>query len=45
LYKAELIHWRAPWKTRESAEPATLEWVAWLNHHRLIEPLSYLAPR
>ena len=33
LYKAELIHRRAPWKTRESVELATLEWVSWFNHH------------
>ena len=29
LYKAELIHRRAPWKTKESLEIATLEWVSW----------------
>jgi transposase InsO family protein len=28
LYKAELIHRCAPWKTRESVELATLKWVA-----------------
>lgn len=44
LYKTELIHRRAPWKTRESVELATLEWVAWYNHHRLMEPLSYIPP-
>jgi transposase InsO family protein len=27
LYKAELIHRRAPWKTREAVELATLELV------------------
>ncbi|MFL9861580.1 IS3 family transposase [Paraburkholderia madseniana] len=43
LYKAELIH-RRTWKTRESVELATLEWVAWFNHHRLMEPLGYLPP-
>jgi len=21
---------------------ATLEWVAWFNHHRLMEPLGYI---
>ncbi|WP_176343174.1 IS3 family transposase, partial [Paraburkholderia bryophila] len=41
LYKAELIH-RRTWKTRESVELATLEWVAWFNHHRLMEPLGYI---
>eukprot|EP01041_Mallomonas_annulata_P014362 gene14362-30568_t len=28
LYKTELIHRRAPWKTKESLELATLEWVS-----------------
>ena len=27
LYKAEIIHRRGPWKTREAVELATLEWV------------------
>ena len=44
LYKAELIHRRAPWKTRESLELATLEWVSWFNHHRLLEPIGYIPP-
>ena len=44
LYKAELIHRRAPWKTRESVELATLEWVSWFNHHRLLEPIGYISP-
>jgi len=44
LYKAEVIHRRGPWKTRESVELATLEWVAWFNHHRLMAPLGYLPP-
>ncbi len=44
LYKAEPIHRRGPWKTRESLELATLEWVAWFNHHRLLEPIGYIPP-
>ena len=44
LYKAELIHRRAPWRTREAVELATLEWVTWFNHHRLLEPLGYIPP-
>jgi putative transposase len=44
LYKAELIHRRTPWKTREAVELATLEWVSWFNHHRLLEPLGYIPP-
>lgn len=44
LYKAELIHRRAPWKTMEAVELATLEWVAWFNHHRLLGPIGYIPP-
>ena len=44
LYKAELIHRRAPWKTREAVELATLEWVHWFNHQRLLEPIGYIPP-
>jgi putative transposase len=44
LYKAELIHRRAPWKTKEAVEFATLEWVAWFNNHRLLEPIGYIPP-
>ena len=38
LYKAELIHRRGPWKTREAVELATWEWVSWFNHHRCWSP-------
>ena len=44
LYKTELIRKRAPWKTRESLELATLEWVTWFNHHRLLESIGYIPP-
>ena len=44
LYKAELIHRRGPWKTKEAVELATLEWVAWFNNHRLLEPIGYIPP-
>jgi len=44
LYKAEVIHRRAPWKTKEAVELATLEWVSWFNHHRLFEPIGYIPP-
>jgi putative transposase len=33
LFKTELIHRRAPWKTKEVVELATLERVSWFNHH------------
>lgn len=44
LYKAALIYKRAPWKTREAVELATLEWVSWFNHQRLLEPIGYIPP-
>jgi len=44
LYKAGLIHKRAPWKSREAVELATLEWGAWFNHQRLLEPIGYIPP-
>ena len=44
LYKAELIHRRGPWKTRESVELATLQWVHWFNHVRLLEPIGNIPP-
>ena len=44
LYKAELIHRRAPWKSREAVELATLEWVSWFNHRRLLGSIGYVPP-
>ena len=44
LYKAEIIHRKTAWKTREAVEIATLEWVAWFNNIRLMEPLGYIPP-
>jgi transposase InsO family protein len=43
LYKAEVIH-RRRWPTCESVELATLEWVDWFNHRRLLEPIGYIPP-
>lgn len=44
LYKAEVIHKRGPWKTKAAVELATLEWVYWFNHQRLLEPIGYIPP-
>ena len=44
LYKTELIYRGAPWKNREAVERATLNWVAWFNHHRLLESIGYIPP-
>jgi len=44
LYKAEVIHRGAPWKTREAVELATLRWVDWFNHRRLLAPIGNIPP-
>jgi putative transposase len=44
LYKTELIRRRGPWKGLDEVEYATLEWVDWFNHHRLLEPIGHLPP-
>jgi putative transposase len=44
LYKAEVIHRRAPWRSFEAVEYATLEWVDWFNNRRLLEPIGNIPP-
>jgi putative transposase len=44
LYKAEVIHRRGPWRSFEAVEFATLEWVDWFNHRRLLEPIGNVPP-
>ena len=44
LFKTEEIYRHGPWKGLEDVEFATLEWVAWYNHRRLLEPLGYMPP-
>lgn len=43
LYKAEVVH-RQSWRNREQLELATLHWVDWYNHRRLMGPLDYIPP-
>jgi putative transposase len=44
LYKTELIRRRGPWRGIDDVEYATLEWVDWFNHRRLLEPIGHLPP-
>jgi transposase InsO family protein len=44
LYKAEVIHRKGPWRSFEAVEFATLEWVDWFNHRRLLEPIGNISP-
>jgi hypothetical protein len=40
-----VTHRRGPWKTKQPVELATLQWVAWFNHNRLMALLGYIPPR
>ena len=44
LFKTELIRRRGPWRSLEAVELATLEWVDWFNHRRLLEPIGNIPP-
>ena len=44
LFKTEIIRRRGPWRSLEDVEFATLEWVAWFNTSRLLEPIGHLPP-
>jgi len=44
LYKAEVIHHLGPWRDVTGVEIATLEWVHWFNHQRLLEPIGDIPP-
>jgi putative transposase len=44
LFKTEVIHPRGPWRSREAVEFATLEWVDWFNHRRLLQPIGNIPP-
>ncbi len=44
LYKTEVIRRRGPWKNLDAVEYATLEWVDWFNHRRLLEPIGDVPP-
>jgi putative transposase len=43
LYKAEVIH-RRSWNNLEAVELATLDWVDWFNHRRLLGPIGDIPP-
>jgi transposase InsO family protein len=44
LYKAEVIHRRGPWRSFETVEFATLEWVDWFNYRQLLQPIGNIPP-
>jgi transposase InsO family protein len=44
LFKTEVIRKNGPWRSLEEVEFATLEWVDWFNHRRLLEPIGDIPP-
>jgi transposase InsO family protein len=44
LFKTEVIRRVGPWRHLDAVEFATLEWVDWFNHRRLLEPIGYMPP-
>ena len=44
LFKAELIHRRAPWRSFEALEYDTLEWVDRFSTRRLLVPIENIPP-
>jgi putative transposase len=40
LFKTEVIQRKGAWRHLEAVEFATLEWVDWVNHRRLLEPIG-----
>ena len=44
LFKTELIRRCGPWRSVEAVELATLAWVDWFNHRRLLEPIGNIPP-
>jgi putative transposase len=44
LFKTEVIRRRGPWRSLETVEFATLDWVDWYNNRRLLEPIGNIPP-
>ena len=44
LYKTELIRKQGRWRGLDDVELATLEWIDWWNHRRLLEPIGLIPP-
>jgi transposase InsO family protein len=44
LFKTEVIRRQGPWRSLVAVEFATLDWVDWFNHRRLLEPIGFVPP-
>jgi len=39
-----VIRHRGPWKNIDQVEYATLDWMDWFNHWRILEPIGNILP-
>jgi transposase InsO family protein len=44
LFKTEVIRHRGPWRNLDEVEFATLDWVHWFNHQRLLGSIGHVPP-
>jgi transposase InsO family protein len=44
LFKTKVIGRRGPWRSLDEVEYATLEWVDWFNHRRLLQSIGDIPP-
>ena len=44
LYITEVIRHSGSWRQIDAVEYATMEWVDWFNHCRLLELIGYVPP-
>jgi len=44
LFKTEVVRRHGPWRSLEDVEFATLEWVDWFNHRRLLSSIGDVPP-
>ncbi len=44
LFKTEVVRRRGPWRSFEAVEYATVDWIDWFNHRRLLEPIGSVPP-
>ena len=44
IYKTELIREKGPWRNLDHLEYATLEYVDWFNHRRILQPIGDIPP-
>ena len=44
LFKVEVVYRRGLWRSFKAVEYPKLEWIAWFNNRRLLEPIESIPP-